>query len=176
MKRLLRLLWRGLVILAGGLGFAMLAVLAVLWITGKREAALRPQHEFAPSPWPPQPVASDEQPQPLAETPASITVDGVEWTRDEIRELRDTLQNDTIHTLMQKLRDRGDAPVNFREVVDSSPRNTAQVRADLSKLSRISKSIGPHTSWPLRDAQPTDGDSRKAYQIPPQYLDWWFEE
>ena len=176
LKRLLHTLVRGLVFLATVVGMIVLAAMAILWVAAKRDSAARPRHEFAPTPWPPQ-SGADSTNSPSAAVDSSIRAsDGEVWTREEIRELRDTLQNDVIVRLMQSLRDTPDAPVNFHDVVDATPRTAPQVRADFSKLSRISRSINNHTSWPLESAVPTDGKSQKAYRMPAQYLDWWFED
>ncbi len=176
MKRLLHMLVRGLVFLATIVGMAVLAIMAILWVAGKRDSTERPMHEFAHDPWPPQSSSETSQHIENAQTQNSFSGDVEEWTREEIRELRDTLQNEVIGRLMEFLRETPDAPVNFHDVVDATPRTAPQVRADFSKLSRISRGINDHTSWPLESAVPTDGKSQKAYRMPLQYLDWWFED
>lgn len=105
-----------------------------------------------------------------------ITADDLDWTRQEIRELRDTVGNETIFALFDLLRARKGDPVNYRELMEATDRTMAQVRADLSKLSRVSHSIGDHDTWPIDTVDPTDGRSRRAYVISDQYLTWWFED
>ena len=117
----------------------------------------------------------ESSPEPEASFTTDIG-DGRQWTRDEIVTLRETLDNPPMMKLMEMLRDRNGEPVNLNEIEAATGRSSGQTRADLSMLSRKSHLINDHTDWPLDSAMPTDGTSSRAYSIPRQYLEWWFEE
>lgn len=98
------------------------------------------------------------------------------WTPEEIRSLRQNLGNPTMEALLELLRDRNGAAVNYRELMAHTGRTMPQVRADLSMLSRKARAINAHTNWPIDAVPPTDQLSNRAYSIPTQYLDWWFQD
>lgn len=113
---------------------------------------------------------------PRAEQPLQSPDGDLEWSRDEISMLRGQIENATILALLEMLRDRDGAAVNYQELMDRTGRTMAQVRADLSGFSRVARTIHGHDHWPIETAAPTDGQSNMAYTAPRAYLDWWFQE
>lgn len=118
---------------------------------------------------------------PQAQTAPTPTVvpspDGdLDWSREEIRMLKGHVGNQTIVALMELLREREGAPVNYQELMLHTGRTMPQVRADLAVFSRAVKKVEGHQQWPIDTASPTDGESKVAYTAPVPYLDWWFEE
>jgi hypothetical protein len=97
------------------------------------------------------------------------------WSREQIRALRARVSNQTILTLYELAKDRDGEPVNYLELMRATGRSAAQVRADFSGFSRIANAIHDAESWPILPAEPTDGESQRAYVVPGQYLEWWFE-
>lgn len=102
--------------------------------------------------------------------------DDLEWSRDEIRSLKAHVGNRTILALLDLLRERDGAPVNYYELMERTGRTMPQVRADLASFSRAVKRIEGREKWPIHTMPATDGVSRIAYATPQKYLDWWFEE
>lgn len=170
MRKLLSVLVRVVMILAMCLGITLLiAALISLW-----EGRFRSN---TPSSTPIPPAANIAAPAEGSklELAHDQLIDELDWTRAEIHELRKTLNNPAMQSLMAMFRDRDCNTVNFNEIMAATGRNMSQVRADLSMLSRKSHLIDQHSDWPLDTAVPTDGESNRAYSIHPQYIAWWFE-
>lgn len=121
---------------------------------------------------------------PLSSSSTSIRVDfenpgkvhTLSWTRTQIQELKARIANQTILTLFDLALARGGRPVNYRELTDATGRTREQVRADFAAFSRIAREVHRDESWPIEILPPTDEHSSRAYYVPLQYLDWWFED
>lgn len=161
---------RFVMILALCLGITLLiAVMVSLW-----EGLIRSNSQSA-APIPPAANIAAPSEESKLEPVQDHSIYELDWTRDEIHELRKTLNIPAMQSLMEMFRDRDGKTVNFNEIMTATGRNMSQVRADLSMLSRKSHLIDQHSDWPLDIAVPTDGQSNRAYSIHPQYIDWWFE-
>lgn len=171
MKRALRYLRNLVVVLAIMVGTAALTV----WFMAVRDERLRK----ASQPTSPQ-LAETREVQTPASAPKSAEItspDGdSQWSRDEIRTLRRHVGNQTVLALLEILRERDGAPVNYHELMERTGRTMPQVRADLAVFSRAAKKVEGHDTWPIDVADPTDGESNIAYTAPKSYLDWWFED
>lgn len=106
-----------------------------------------------------------------------VSPDGdLQWTREEVRSLRRHIDNPTIKLLMELVRERNGAPVNYQELMERSGRTMPQLRADLAVLSRVSRKVVGQKNSPIDVTSPTDGQSKRAYTVPESYLQWWFED
>lgn len=168
MKKLLKVLGAGLLLIAMMAG----TVVMTLWYVAYRE------RKGAPNVQPSLPIAKvPEAPTSPEESAAVASPDGdLDWSQEEILSLRRQVGNRTVIALLELLRERNGAVVNYRELMDRTGRTMPQVRADLASFSRSVKKIEGHESWPITTTDPTDDESGIAYTAPKSYLDWWFEE
>lgn len=169
MKTILKAFRNIAVVLVLMVGTAALTVWFMVMRDRRRSADWQPANP---------PVASDHV-MATAATASSVVAspDGdLDWSREEIRALKDHVGNRTIHTLLALLRERDGEPVNYSELMERTGRTMPQVRADLAVFSRSVKKIEGHQHWPIATTDPTDSESKIAYTAPTTYLDWWFED
>lgn len=108
---------------------------------------------------------------------ADLTANSSEnWNRTQIRELRAIASNPSISRLFELARKRQGGPINYRELLDGTGFRAAEVGEHFSAFSRQAKALHKDGGWPIELVPPTDEHSGRAYFIPQQYLDWWFEE
>ena len=165
----LRTLRNIVVVLGIMVGTAALTVWFIVWRDRRlaQEAPRTGVSDFTP-----------RMPEPKSVSPERVpSLDGdLNWSRDEILTLRRHIGNRTILALLELLRERDGAPVNYNELMDRTGRTMPQVRADLAVFSRAVKKVEGHQHWPIAITDPTDDASKIAYTAPKRYLDWWFED
>lgn len=169
MRTTLRILRNLVVVMLLMAGTAALTV----WFMVKRERRRSADVQMQ------QPAASTGNVMATAATSSTavISPDGdLDWSREEIRSLKNHISNQTILTLIELLRERDGAPVNYHELMERTGRTMPQVRADLAVFSRAVKKVEGRRQWPIDTTTPTDSESKTAYTAPKTYLDWWFED
>jgi len=102
------------------------------------------------------------------------------WTKEQIAELKRTVDNPTVRTMLNLVAERQGDWVALGEIEERLARSSEGIRADLAGLTRLCYKRfgkkGPNTDvWPLYIDWRESADSVTRYRMPEEISQWWLE-
>jgi hypothetical protein len=100
-----------------------------------------------------------------------------EWTRDEVRRIKETVRNSSVRALLDLTSERPGEWVSIREVEQRANRTFPQTRADLGGFTKIVKRLfkDHDRKWPFEAAWAVDGEQQYSYRVSDEIARWWRE-
>jgi hypothetical protein len=96
-----------------------------------------------------------------------------EWTRDMVRQLKDSLHYPGPRAMLDMTAERPGEPVRFAEVLERSGRSAKQVAAELGAMSKLARRLfDGQKVWPVTWSQASDGS---RYVMKSRIAAWWRE-
>ncbi len=98
-----------------------------------------------------------------------------DWTRDDVRVLKQKVHNPTIRAIFDLSSERGGELFSIRELEQFTGRKFGQVRADLAGLTRMCRREFGRKNWPIIPMWAADGQPQMSYRVSGDVLRWWRE-